>query len=211
MMVDRGLRDSVSFMQTLSLDVSMPPFLDSKRQFSVKEANQSRCITEVWWIVEAANHRIKDLRYSANTIQNSSLCYLPKDSSVAGALISRYQRSIATSEVDDTKISQQTLRRLRQEKIPLVNNQAAMGEWLHCSARIHKVLCSNLSIIIHRMTLDKSLTAKLSQMTHSYRANILSVSTLDGKGTDTVVCKKKKTTETGSMWILIITAAVPNG
>ena len=44
---------------------------------------------------------------------------------------------------------------------------AAMVEWLRCSTRIHKVLCSNLSITIRGMTLDKSLTAKLSRMTHS--------------------------------------------
>ena len=48
-----------------------------------------------------------------------------------------------------------------------------------------------LSIIIHGMTLDKSLTGKL---THSYRA---SVSTLDGRRADTAVSKKKKTIETG--------------
>ena len=39
---------------------------------------------------------------------------------------------------------------------------AAMVEWLRCSTRIHKVLCSNLSITIHGMTLDKSLTVQLS-------------------------------------------------
>ena len=57
------------------------------------------------------------------------------------------------------------------------------------------------------MILDKSLTAKLSRMTHSCRANASSVGTLDGRGADTVVCTEKKTVETGCMWILIITAA----
>ena len=81
-----------------------------------------------------------------------------------------------------------------------------MVEWLRCSTRIHKVLCSNISIIIHGMTLDQSLTAHLSEMTHFYSAN----STLDGRGADTGVRKKKKTVETGCMWTLIITAAGPN-
>ena len=35
----------------------------------------------------------------------------------------------------------------------------------------------NLSIIMHEMTLDKSPMVKLSRTTHSYRANISSVST----------------------------------
>ena len=69
----------------------------------------------------------------------------------------------------------------------------------------------NLSIIIHGMILDKPLTAKLSRMTHSCCANISSVSTLEGRGADTTVRKKKNTVETGCIWILIITAAGPNG
>ena len=48
-------------------------------------------------------------------------------------------------------------------------------------------------------------------MTHSYRANASSVSTLDGSGADTTVRKKKKTVETGYMWILVITAAGSEG
>ena len=83
-----------------------------------------------------------------------------------------------------------------------------MAKWLRCLTRIYMILCSNLSIIIHGMTLDKSLTAKLCRLTYSYRA---SVSTLDGRAADTAVGKMQKTIETGCMWILIITAASSNG
>ena len=86
-----------------------------------------------------------------------------------------------------------------------------MVEWLHSSTPIHKILCSNFSIIIPGITLKKSLMAKLSRMTHSYRANALSVRTLGGRGADTAVGKKKKTVEIGCMWILTITTASPNG
>ena len=61
---------------------------------------------------------------------------------------------------------------------------------------IRRILCLNLTVIIRGMVLDKSLAAKLSRMDHSYRA---SVNTLDGRGADTAVCKKKKTLETGCM------------
>ena len=46
------------------------------------------------------------------------------------------------------------------------------------------------------MTMNKSLTANWSPMTHPYRA---SVSAMDGSDADTAVCKKKKTVETGCM------------
>ena len=86
-----------------------------------------------------------------------------------------------------------------------------MVEWRRRSTRIRKILCSNLSVIIYGMTLDKSLKGELSQMTHSYRANASSVSTLDGRGADTTFREKKKTVATGRMWTLLITAVDPNG
>ena len=91
-------------------------------------------------------------------------------------------------------------------------NTAAMVEWLRCSTRIHKVLCSNLSITIHGMTLDKSLTAQLSRMTHSYHTEYIISQYVGRKGVQILPSvKRKKTIETGCMWTLIITAAGPNG
>jgi hypothetical protein len=110
-------------MQALGLDVAMPPFLDGRRQFPAEEANQSRCITKVRWVVEAANRRIKQFKYFANTVQNSSLIYLESDLSIACALINRYQPPMKTSEPEDVAISQTIMKLLHQRnKIQLVNN-----------------------------------------------------------------------------------------
>ena len=102
-------------MQALGLDVAMPPFLDGKQQFSSEEANQSRCITKVQWVVEAANRRIKQFKYFANTIQNS-LRYLESDLSIACALINRYQPPIATSKSEDAEVGQKIMKLLQQKK-----------------------------------------------------------------------------------------------
>ena len=67
-----------------------------------------------------------------------------------------------------------------------------MVEWLCCSTRIHEVLCSNLSISIHRMTLDKSLTAQLSRMTHSYRTEYIISQYVGRKGVQTPPSVKRK-------------------
>ena len=103
-MVDRGFRDSVSVMQALGLDVAMPSFLDERRQLSADEANHSRCITKIRWVVEAANPRIKQFKYFANSIQNSSLIYLESDLSIACAVINRYQPPMPRSKSEDAKI-----------------------------------------------------------------------------------------------------------
>ena len=87
-----------------------------------------------------------------------------------------------------------------------------MIEWLLYSTRIYKRLCSNLSIIIHGMTLDKSLTANLFRMTHSYRTEYTISQYVGRKGVQIpLFVKRKKTIETGCMLTLIITAAAPNG
>lgn len=106
-MVDRGFRDAVGVMSSLGLDVFMPPFLNQRRQLSTEESNQSRCITKVRWIVEAVNRRIKEFKYFANTIQNSSLMYLQADLANVCALINRYQASIVTSKPQDVEIAEE--------------------------------------------------------------------------------------------------------
>ncbi|CAF4874400.1 unnamed protein product [Rotaria sp. Silwood1] len=114
--VDRGFRDSISVMQVIGLGVAMPSFLDSKNQFSAKEANQSGCITKVRWVVETANRRIKQFKYFANTIQNSSLIYLESDLSIVCALINRYQPPMATSKPEDSEVGQKIMKLLHQKK-----------------------------------------------------------------------------------------------
>ena len=73
-----------------------------------------------------------------------------------------------------------------------VDEKAAMVEWLRCSTRIHKVLCSNLSITIHGMTLDKSLTAQLSRMTHSYHTEYIISQYVGRKGVQIPPSVKRK-------------------
>jgi hypothetical protein len=120
--VDRGFRDAVGVMQSLGLDVAMPPFLDGRRQFSTEESNQSRCITKVRWIVEAVNRRIKEFKYFANTVRNSSLMYLEADLAIACALINRYRPPIATSKPEDVGIGQEIQSLIRKKnKIQTVN------------------------------------------------------------------------------------------
>ncbi|CAF4651489.1 unnamed protein product, partial [Rotaria sp. Silwood2] len=74
--VDRGFRDSVDIMEGLGLKVALPPFLNGRRQFTTTEANQSRYVTKIRWVVEAANARIKQFKFFSNTVQNSSLPHL---------------------------------------------------------------------------------------------------------------------------------------
>ena len=51
--VDRGFRDAVNTIRRFGFNVEMPDFLKGKKQLSCKEANHSRCVTKVRWIIES--------------------------------------------------------------------------------------------------------------------------------------------------------------
>ena len=75
---------------------------------------------------------------------------------------------------------------------PVLQDEAAMVEWLRCSTCIYKILCSNLSIIIHGMTLEKSLTAQLSRMTHLYHTEYIIIQYVGRKGVQIPPSVKRK-------------------
>lgn len=50
--VDRGFRDAVNTIKRFGFNVEMPDFLKGKKQLSCKEANRSRCVAKVRWIIE---------------------------------------------------------------------------------------------------------------------------------------------------------------
>ena len=102
-------------MEGLGLNVVLPPFLQGRHQFTTTEANESRCVTKVRWIVEAVNARVKQFKFLSNTVQNSSLPHLEVYLSIACSLTNRYQPPVKTSTPEDVKIGQKMIT-LRDKK-----------------------------------------------------------------------------------------------
>ncbi|CAF3126185.1 unnamed protein product [Rotaria sp. Silwood2] len=103
--VDRDFRDAFSTIEGFGFDVASPPFLNGRRQFTTNEANESRCVTKVRWVVEAVNARLKQFKFLSNTVQNSSISSLEDYLSIACAIINRYRGPVKTSSLDDAEIS----------------------------------------------------------------------------------------------------------
>ena len=60
LIVDRGFRDATPFLNELGFKTQMSPFLQKyDKHHSTTEANMTRFVTKVRWVVEAANGRIK--------------------------------------------------------------------------------------------------------------------------------------------------------
>ncbi len=113
--VDRGFRDAIDTREGLGLNVALPPFLNSRQQFTTSEANESRRVTKVRWVVEAINVRVKQFKFWANTIQNSSILYLEQYLSIACAIINKYRPPIKTSTTEDILIVEK-MNSLRKQK-----------------------------------------------------------------------------------------------
>ncbi|CAF4527466.1 unnamed protein product [Rotaria socialis] len=96
-------------MESLGLNVALPPFLNGRRQFTTTEVNQSKYVTKVRWVVEAVNSRIKQFKYLANTIPNSALPHLEHDVSIVCAIINRYRPPIKTSNAEDVAIAEKMI------------------------------------------------------------------------------------------------------
>lgn len=58
--VDRGFRDAVDFLEETRFHLKMPCYLPKgAKQHSTEEANMSRLITKVRWVIESVIKRIK--------------------------------------------------------------------------------------------------------------------------------------------------------
>ncbi|CAL8083599.1 unnamed protein product [Orchesella dallaii] len=64
LILDRGFRDIIEYLAQQGINIHMPHFLDLKakqKQFTPKQANESRTVTMIRWVVEAVNGRIKQM------------------------------------------------------------------------------------------------------------------------------------------------------
>ena len=59
LIVDRGFRDAISVLNDLGIHVLMPALKGKRSQLTTKEANDSRCVTKLRWVVEAVHGLIK--------------------------------------------------------------------------------------------------------------------------------------------------------
>ncbi|CAF3140890.1 unnamed protein product [Rotaria sp. Silwood2] len=74
LIVDRGFRDCLPLLNSLGYETYMPAFLKkTEKQLTTTEANQTRFVTKIRWVVESANGRIKTWRFFDRVMPNSML------------------------------------------------------------------------------------------------------------------------------------------
>ena len=116
-------------MEDLGLNVILPSFLNGRRQFTSSEANESRHVTKLRWVVEAVNARIKQFKFFSNTIQNSSLPFLEQYLLITCAMINRYQLPVKSNQQNDLEIAEK-MAALKIQKKNFDSVWALILDWL---------------------------------------------------------------------------------
>ncbi|XP_033725099.1 uncharacterized protein LOC117315068 [Pecten maximus] len=125
LVVDRGFRDSLGMLEDLGIKAEMPTFLPKgQKQHSTEEANASRLVTKVRWIVESVNGRIKQWKYLSNIVPNSQIPFIGDYVRLVAALCNKYKRPLNSGDEEEDQILAAKMRVLAKEKNQLKDRVA---------------------------------------------------------------------------------------
>lgn len=114
--VDRGFRDCVPLLRSKGFDVKMPGLVqrsETKTQLSTAEANRSRLVTAIRFVIEVRNGHLKTIWKIFNMTWNSlALKHLKNDIEICSALINYYFRSIESNRDIADEIIDRMLNRM---------------------------------------------------------------------------------------------------
>lgn len=102
LIVDRGFRDSAGVLADLGIQMEMPSFLQKgHKQHKTEDANSSRLITKIRWVVESVNARIKTWRYLARQLPNSQIPYVGEYVRIISALCNKYRPPLSSGDEEN--------------------------------------------------------------------------------------------------------------
>ena len=112
--VDRGFRDVVEFLEERGLCVQMPVYLKKgSKQHSTEDANTSRLITKIRWIVESINGRLKQWRFFDKVVSNHYIPHIGEFLRIIAAISNKYRTPPASFQCD-VQIAEEMLQKTTQ-------------------------------------------------------------------------------------------------
>ena len=107
--IDRGFRDCLELLEEMDLVPKMPAFLNKQAQFSTEEANKTRLVTKIRWVVEAVNGQLKNWRALNNVIPNVQIPYIGDYVKIVCAILNAFHPARIKNLEDDNIIAQRML------------------------------------------------------------------------------------------------------
>ena len=110
MVVDRGFRDAVDILKDFGINAQMPHFLNKpQKQHTSEEANESRLVTKVRWVVESVNGRIKKWKVLSNILPNSQIPYVGDYVRIVCSLCNAFRHPLVTNTDSDKVIARRMM------------------------------------------------------------------------------------------------------
>ena len=104
--LDRGFRDSIQFIEDMGFGAKMPCSLSKNgKQLTEKQANDSRIVTKVRWVVEAIHGILKQKwKMLGSEIKNQSLPKVKNYFLIAGALHNMYGKVMESDKGQESDV-----------------------------------------------------------------------------------------------------------
>lgn len=110
--VDRGFRDVSGYLIEEGYEVKMPQYLQKgNSQHSTEEANTSRLVTKVRWVVESVNTRIKQWKFFDKVVSNHYIPYIGDFLRIVCALFNCYRPHLADMDSSSKELAKKMLER----------------------------------------------------------------------------------------------------
>ncbi|CAF1398772.1 unnamed protein product [Didymodactylos carnosus] len=109
MICDRGFRDVVDVFSELGYEPKMPVYLKKgQNQHTTKEANESRLVTKVRWVVESFHARLKKFRLLSERIDNQLVPKPEQCVRITAAALNKYRGAIVQNKnsEEDKKLAE---------------------------------------------------------------------------------------------------------
>ncbi|XP_052247599.1 uncharacterized protein LOC127855818 isoform X1 [Dreissena polymorpha] len=116
--VDRGFRDALPLLKDLGINAEMPAIMQKgEKQLTTGEANASRLVTKIRWVVESANARIKRFKYLDHVMPNSQLPFIGDFVRIVCAISNKYFPPLSSPDQveQDELIAQKMLQQNEKE------------------------------------------------------------------------------------------------
>jgi hypothetical protein len=130
--LDRGFRDIIpELTNTYKLKTHMPTCIPShQKQFTVQQANDSRIVTKVRWVVETINGRLKTYRANDKVHKNVTMQNSLYDLKITAALINAFNGDFGTSNECNLEIATKMLsRKNTQNKLENIFTQTNIDKY----------------------------------------------------------------------------------
>lgn len=128
-LVDRGFRDCIKYLQDKHFDLKIPEFIQKgeKGQLTTKQANKSRLVTKMRFAIEAANGRMKNKWHLFGKLLPSILIKnLMSDYKIGAAMLNAFAKPIECDKDDFSNIGARmiSLVNTKNELRPIINSKS---------------------------------------------------------------------------------------